>query len=149
MKSFLFILSLLFSASVFGQAALHEIRFKDDKFVMFTGPKKFTIYPLSERAMPMMRTNTGRKIIAADYITGIKIKTENRDAAAQAILGQVSDAIKSKLGPFWNSRLIEAKPSAMLTGIGKNSVWTILISPAEGGDYIATISYVIEEGDGG
>ncbi|WP_162525368.1 hypothetical protein, partial [Rariglobus hedericola] len=111
----------------------------------FIEPKKYSIYPLSERAMPLMQTSTERKIVAADYITGIKIKTGNPDAAAQMILGQISDATKRKLAPFWNSRLKEAKPSIILSGIGKNSVWSIFISPADGGDYIVTISYVIEE----
>ncbi|EIP96363.1 hypothetical protein OpiT1DRAFT_00778 [Opitutaceae bacterium TAV1] len=149
MKSLPFILSLIIAASVFGQTALHEIQFSDQKFVSFPENRKYAIYPLSERAMPMIQANTGRNVIAADYIMGIKIKTENPEAAAQMILGQISDAIKMKLSPFWNSRLKEAKPSTVLSGIGKNSIWSIFISPSEGGDYVVTISYVIEKGIGG
>ena len=149
MKPLLFIFSLFFASCAFGQTALHEIQFTDHKFVSFTEPKKYSIYPLSERAMPMMQTSTERKIVAADYITGVKIKTENPDAAAQMILGQISDATKMKLAPFWNSRLKEAKPSTILSGIGKNSIWSIFISPAVDGDYVVTISYVIEEENGG
>lgn len=138
-------LPILFAASAFGQTALHKIKFTDDKFVSFPARQTYAIYPLSERAMPAMQANTGRKVIAADYITGIKIKTANPEAAAQTILSQIADSTQVKLGPFWNSRLSEAKPSTMLTGIGKNATWSIFISPAEGGDYIATLSYVIEE----
>lgn len=145
MKLPLFILSLLFAASAFGQTALHKIQFADDKFISFPEPRSYAIYPLSERAMPAIQANTGRKIIAADYITGIKIKTANPDAAAQTILAQISDSTKVKLSPFWNSRLSEAKPATMLSGIGKNAIWSIFISPAEGGDYLATLSYVLEE----
>ncbi|TSJ73794.1 hypothetical protein, partial [Rariglobus hedericola] len=75
MKPLLVIFSLLFISSAFGQTALHEIQFTDHKFVSFIEPKKYSIYPLSERAMPLMQTSTERKIVAADYITGIKIKT--------------------------------------------------------------------------
>lgn len=149
MRPLLFTLSLFFAASVFSQEALHQIQFIDHKFVSFIEPKKYTIYLLSEPAMQMMRASTDRKIIAADYITGIKIKTDNPDAAAQMILGQISDATKIKLGPFWNSRLKEAKPSTILSSIGKNSVWSIFISPAKDGDYVVTISYAIEEENGG
>lgn len=139
------VLFLLAICSSFAADAIHSIKFKNDKLVTFTEQQEFTIYPLSERAMPAIQASLQREVVAADYLTGIKIKTNDPRNAAQTILGQISENIGQKLAPFWNSRLEITKPAAILTGAGKYSTWTIFITPAEGGDYWVTVSYVIEK----
>lgn len=145
MKTKLFCLFIACACTVVAQEAVHSLKFRDDKFVTFTGARNFTIYPLSERAIPVIQANTGRPVIAADYIVGIKIKTDDPANAAQMILGQIAENTGEKLGPFWNSQLNAVKPAAILTGVGKYSVWTLVITPVMDKDYLLTLSYLIEK----
>lgn len=138
---------LLLAISANGQTALHRITFSDHKLVSFPEARKHAIYPLSEHAAPVLRQSTGRNIVAADYLTGVRLKTGNPDAAAQVILAQIADATGQTLAPFWNSRISDAKPATVLTGIGAHSVWSVFISPGTDDSYVATISYVIEAVD--
>lgn len=137
-------LFLTLACTALAQDALYKLKFEDAKCVTFSAERDFSIYPLSERAKPIVQANTKRVIIAADYLVGIKIKTDDPANAAQEILGQIAKGIGQEIGPLWNSALRKAEPASLLTGVGKTSTWSIFITPVGGRDYLATVSYVIE-----
>jgi hypothetical protein len=149
MKSLLFIIPLFIAASALGQTTLHEFQFADEEFISFTEERKCEIRAHDVGIQSKLSESIGRKIKSANYISGIKIRTNDPDRAADAIFRQISNATKIKITPFSSSGLKKAKPSTIMTGIGVKSVWSIFITPAEGGDYILTISYVIEDENGG
>lgn len=126
------------------QVAVYHVAFKDTDNMKFMGERDVVIYPLSERAKPMVESNLQRHVKAADYASGIIVKTDKPEQAAQEILHQISTQTGEKIGPFQNSVLKKAAPTAILMGASKTSVWQVVLSPAQKGDYVLTISYLIK-----
>lgn len=143
----LFIVTLTISA--FAQEPVYQFSFDDTDNMTFAGNKNVTIYPASERVKPMLESNLQKKIKAADHVSGIVVKTENPDMAIQEIMNQVSAKTDMKLGRIWNSNLKKADPVRILMGASKSTTWYFVLSPSPDGDYVLTISYLIEETENG
>ena len=131
--------------SAFAQTPVHQFSFDDTENVKFVRERSIAIYPASERMKPMLESNLQKKVKAADHISGIIIRTENPDMAIQDIFNQMSEKTGDKIGRVWNSVLKKASPTRILMGVNKSATWYIVISPAPDGDYVLTISYLIEE----
>ena len=139
----LFVVAL--SVTAFAQSPIYQFSFDDTDNMKFVGERSVMIFPASERVKPMLETNLQKKVKAADHISGIIIKTKNSDMAAQEILKQLSEKTGEKVGPIWNSVLKKTTPTTILMGASKSTTWFVVISPAPDGDFILTISYLIEE----
>lgn len=143
----LFIVSA--TISVFAQEPIYQFSFENTDNMTFPADKNITIYPASERVKPMLESNLQKKIKAADHVSGIMVKTENPDIAIQEIMNQVSEKTGEKLGRIWNSVLKKADPTRILMGASKSTTWHFVLSPVPDGDYVLTISYLIEETNNG
>ena len=142
------LLTLLITALAFASLAqepVYKFSFDDTETMAFSGDRSVTIYPLSEHMKPMMESNLERKLRAVDHVSGIRVQTENPDMAIQEIMNQVYDKTGERISRIWNSTLNKAKPCQILMGAGKSTTWYFVLSPAPDGDYVLTISYIIEE----
>lgn len=145
MKNIITVLVVTLSITAFAQSPVYQFSFDDTENMVFVGERSITIYPASERMKPMLESNLQKKVMAADHISGIIIKTENPDMAIQEILNQMSEKTGEKIGRVWSSVLKKASPTKILMGVNKSATWYIVISPAPDGDYVLTISYLLEE----
>ena len=142
------LITLFISALVvttFAQEPVHTFAFDDTDNITFVENRSVAIYPASERAKPFLETNIQKKIKAAGHQSGIMVKTENPDMAIQEILNQISEKTDEKISRIWNSVLTKANPTRILMGASKSTTWHLVLSPAPDGDYVLTISYLIEE----
>lgn len=149
MKKLITLLILASTITAFAQKPVYQFSFDDTDTMTFTENKSVTIFPVSERAKPMLEGNLQKKIKAADHISGILVKTDNPDMAIQEIMNQVSEKTGEKLGRIWNSKLKKADPARILMGANKSTTWYFVLSPAPDGDFVLTISYLIEEKNNG
>lgn len=143
----LFIAALTVSA--FAQEPVYRFSFDDTGNFTISGDKMVVIYPASEQAKPILESNLQKKIKAANHVSGIMVKTSNSDLAIQEIMNQVSEKTGENIGRIWSSSLTKANPTQILMGANKSATWFFVLSPAPDGDYVLTISYIIEEKDNG
>lgn len=146
MKTFLLIVSLFAGAhTCLAESALHSISLKGSASFEIVAGGAIKIYPLSERARPMIQKSHNRSINAADYDCGTKIKTAQPKMAVQEIMRQISDQTGLPLGNFTNSRLVEAEPTVILMAAGENSVWHVVLTSKGADVYALTLSYLIDD----
>lgn len=145
MKPLILLFIVALSITAFAQKPIYQFSFDDTDHMKFGENRSITIYPASERLKPMLEANLQKKIKAASHISGIIIKTENPDRAAQEILNQLSAKTGEKIGRIWGSVLKKASPTTILMGASKSTTWYIVVSPTSDGNYVLTISYLIEE----
>jgi len=146
MKTILLIVGLFAGAHVgFSEGALYTISLKKSSSFEVVAGGAIAIYPLSERAKPMIQKSRNRGIEAADYDCSIKIKTAQPKMAVQEIMWQIADQTGLSLGSFMNSPLVEAEPAVILMAAGENSVWHIVLTSKGGDVYALTLSYLIDE----
>jgi len=148
MKTLITLFALALSITAFAQKPIYQFSFDDTDNIKFLGERSITIYPVSERMKPILESNLQKKVKAVDHKSGMIIKAKNTDMASQEILKQISEKTGEKVGPIWNSILKKATPTTILMGVSKSTTWFIVISPSPDGDYILTISYLIEEKNG-
>ena len=146
MKAILLLVSLLVGANIgFAQSPLYKISLKkSDSFEVLSGGS-IAIYPLSERAKPIIQKSHSRAIAAADYDVGTKIKTSQPKIAVQEILRQIADQTGLSIGSFSNSRLVDAEPSVILMAADESSVWHLVLAPKGTDTFTLTVSYLIDE----
>lgn len=145
MKKLFTLLIVATTITVFAQNPVYRFSFEDTDTMTFAGTKSVTIFPVSERAKPILESDLQKKVKAADHISGIMVNTENPDLAIQEIMNQVSEKTGEKIGRIWNSNLNKANPTRILMGANKSTTWYFVLSPAQDGNYTLTISYLIEE----
>ena len=145
MKKLLILFITSLAISTFAQEPIYKFSFDDTANAKFLGERDVTIFPLSDRAKPILNKNRGRDVQAADYISGIVVKTENPDIAAQEIFNQLSEKTGETIGRSFNSITSKANPTQILMGYSKTSVWNLVLSPHPEGNYVLTISYLIEK----
>jgi hypothetical protein len=146
MKTILLILSLFAGAQAsFAESALYTITLKKSASFELVAGGRIAIYPLSERAKPMIQKSRNRPIEAADYDSSIRIKTAQPKMAVQEIVRQIAEQTGLPLGSFTNSQLVEAEPAVILMAAGENSVWHIVLSSKGADIYALTLSYLIDE----
>ena len=127
------------------QGLVYNFSLDDTDHAKFLDKRQITIFPVSERAKPALDKKRENGVRAADHISGIIIETENPDIAIQEIFNQLTPKTGEKIGRVWNSVLSSAKPTHILMGISMKSTWYCVLSPKEEGNFILTISYIIEE----
>lgn len=149
MKRIITLFVLTLSITAFAQSPIYQFSFDDTEHMSFVGERAVTIYPASERMKPMLESSLQKKIKAADHLSGIIIRTENPDLAIQDIMNQMSEKTGDKIGRVWSSVLKKASPTRIIMGVNKSATWYLVLSPAPDGDYVLTISYLIEDNQDG
>lgn len=149
MKKLITVFTATLAITTFAQEPVYQFSFDDTETMTFAGNKSITIYPLSERAKPTIESSLQKKVKAASHISGIMVTTKNPDMAMQEIMNQISEKTGVQLGGIWSSVLKNAEPTRILMGASKSTTWYFVLSPAPDGDYVLTISYLIEEKNNG
>lgn len=98
-------------------------------FSVIGSASTITISPVSEMQRRVMNS-PARKVVAAGYDVGVRIKTTNANGAAQAILAQIAEATGLHLHYSVSSSLAEIKPVVLLQGFSDTAVITIVLAPA-------------------
>lgn len=146
MKPLLLALFLLLGVRpVLAASPLYTIVLQPSPSFTVVGGGKIAVYPLSERMKPIVQEGRKRAIAAADYDCDTKIKTTQPKLAVQDIMREIAGQTGLSLGNFINSRLVAAEPTVILMGVGKNSVWHVILTPKGDGVYVLTVSYLIDE----
>ena len=150
------LLRLVFIACVFAahsvaDAPLHRLMIASDAdFEVlpangYTGKAPLSIFPLSARMQTALRERVRPRVAAADYATGILIRTKNPNAAIQQVLAQIGQQSGRDLVAVHNSNTQKIQPTVIQLALDAHSVWCLLLTPRESDTFLLTCTYVIDE----
>ena len=144
MKLLLTFAILALTVTAYAQGSVYQLTFEDTDNTVFLAERNIAIYAASKRVKDILAENLGKDVVASDHISGIIVRTEDADLAVQEIMNQLAQKTGEKIGHVWNSNLKKASPTAIMMGASPSTTWYIVLSPREEGDYVLTISYLIE-----